>query len=255
VIDFDQVSVRYPGSDTLALAPTTLSVRAGELVAFMGESGSGKTTLLKLVNRLVEPTSGVVRVGGVDVRAQDPVALRRGIGWVIQQVGLFPHMSVADNVGVVPRLLGWSRADIDARVAELLALVDLPAATFAARAPEQLSGGQRQRVGLARALAARPKLLLMDEPLGALDPGIRVTLQGELRRLHESLGLTTLLVTHDLAEALALADRVAVLHRGQLRQLATPAEIVAAPADDDVAAMVRAVRGQAERIAALGVAR
>jgi osmoprotectant transport system ATP-binding protein len=254
VIDFDDVSMRYAGSEAAAVTAVSLTVHAGELIALLGESGSGKTTLVKMVNRLVEPTAGVVRVGGVDVRAQDPVALRRRIGYVIQHVGLFPHMSVADNVAVVPRLLGWTRAAIDERVAELLELVGLPAATYARRAPDQLSGGQRQRVGLARALAARPQLLLMDEPLGALDPLTRTLLQGELRRLHDELGLTTILVTHDLSEALTLADRVAVLHRGELRQVATPAQLLAAPEGGQVAELVHAVRRQAERIAALAQA-
>jgi osmoprotectant transport system ATP-binding protein len=251
VIDFEGVEKRYPGAAVAALAATRFSVRTGELLVLLGESGSGKTTLLKLVNRLLEPSAGVVRVGGEDVRRLDPVTLRRGIGWVIQEVGLFPHMSVADNVAVVPRLLGWARAEIDARVVELLELVGLPASAFAARFPAELSGGQRQRVGLARALAARPRLLLMDEPLGALDPITRTSLQGELRRLHDRLGLTTVLVTHDLHEALRLADRVAVLRRGELRQLGTPAELLAAPADAYVAELMGSARRQAEQIVAL----
>src|SRR6185503_15478594 len=164
-----------------------------ELLVLLGESGSGKTTLLKMVNRLVEPTSGVVEVLGADVRTQEPCGLRRKIGYVIQHVGLFPHFSVVENVGVVPRLLRWPAADIAARAEELLALVGLPAPKFGARLPHELSGGQRQRAGVARALAARPQILLMDEPFGALDPITRGALQIELRRLHESLELTTLL--------------------------------------------------------------
>jgi len=252
MIDLVEISKRYGGDGTAwAVDGATLAVGAGELVALVGESGSGKTTLLKMINRLIEPDRGTVRVNGRDVRGVDPVALRRTMGYVIQQAGLLPHLSVADNVATVPRLLGWSRAELDRRVDELLALVGLPAATYRTRFPDQLSGGQRQRVGVARALAARPAVLLLDEPFGALDPLTRVALQAELRRIHQELGLTTILVTHDLVEALTLADRVVVMCEGRVRQIATPRALLAAPADDYVARLVGVVRAHAAELHAL----
>jgi osmoprotectant transport system ATP-binding protein len=208
-----------------------------------------------MINRLIDPDAGAVRVAGRDLSAEDPVALRRTMGYVIQQAGLLPHLSVADNIAMVPRLLRWSRADIDQRVDELLALVELPAATYRARFPDQLSGGQRQRVGVARALAARPRLLLLDEPFGALDPITRVALQAELRRIHKDLGLTTILVTHDMVEALTLADRVVVMCAGEIRQIATPRALVTAPADDYVARLVEVVRTQSTQLHALAEGR
>jgi osmoprotectant transport system ATP-binding protein len=256
MIELREVSKRYGGpgerdGGRWAVRELSLSVAAGELVALLGESGSGKTTLLKMINRLLEPDRGEVRVAGQDVRSRDPVALRRTIGYVIQHAGLLPHLSVADNVAMVPRLLGWRRAEIDQRVDELLALVGLPAAEYRARFPDQLSGGQRQRVGVARALAARPQVVLLDEPFGALDPITRVALQGELARIHRELGLTTLLVTHDMVEALSLADRVVVMCAGEVRQIATPHALVTAPADDYVARLVDVVRVQSRRLNAL----
>ena len=252
MIELADVSKRYGGDGTpWAVRRLSLSVAAGELVALLGESGSGKTTLLKMVNRLIEPDTGEVRVAGRDVRGEDPVALRRTIGYVIQHAGLLPHLSVADNVAMVPRLLGWRPAEVDARVDELLALVGLPPAEYRVRYPDQLSGGQRQRIGVARALAARPKLVLLDEPFGALDPITRVALQGELARIHRELGLTTILVTHDMVEALTLADRVVVLCAGEIRQIATPHALVTAPADDYVARLVEVVRAQGRRLHAL----
>jgi osmoprotectant transport system ATP-binding protein len=252
VIELADVSKRYGGDGaSWAVRRLSLSVAAGELVALLGESGSGKTTLLKMVNRLIEPDTGEVRVAGRDVRGEDPVALRRTIGYVIQHAGLLPHLSVADNVAMVPRLLGWPAAEVDARVNELLELVGLPPAEYRARYPDQLSGGQRQRVGVARALAARPRLVLLDEPFGALDPITRVALQGELARIHRELGLTTILVTHDMVEALTLADRVVVLCAGEIRQIATPHALVTAPADDYVARLVEVVRAQGRRLHAL----
>jgi osmoprotectant transport system ATP-binding protein len=252
VIDLVDVSKRY-GRDgtTWAVQHATLTVAAGELVALLGESGSGKTTLLKMINRLIDPDQGSVRVAGRDVRTQDPVALRRTIGYVIQQAGLLPHLSVADNVAMVPRLLGWARGDIDRRVDELLDLVGLAPAVYRARFPDQLSGGQRQRVGVARALAARPGVVLLDEPFGALDPITRVALAAELRRIHRELGLTTIIVTHDMVEALTLADRVVVMCAGQVRQIATPRVLLTAPADDYVARLVGVVQTQSEQLHAL----
>ena len=252
MIELVEVSKRYGAAGApWAVRGLSLAVADGELVAVLGESGSGKTTVLKLVNRLLEPDAGAIRVGGREVRGEDPVALRRTIGYVIQHAGLLPHLSVADNVAMVPRLLGWQRADIAARVDELLALVGLPPAEFRGRYPDQLSGGQRQRIGVARALAARPRLVLLDEPFGALDPITRAVLQGELARIHRELGLTTLLVTHDLVEALTLADRIVVMRAGEIRQIATPHQLITAPADDYVARLVEVVRAQGRRLVAL----
>jgi osmoprotectant transport system ATP-binding protein len=252
VIELVDVSKRYDRVDAAwAVRGATLAVSAGEMVALCGESGSGKTTLLKMVNRLIDPDRGEVRIAGRDVRAEDPVALRRTIGYVIQQAGLLPHISVADNVAMVPRLLRWARADVDRRVDELLELVGLPPAAYRDRFPDQLSGGQRQRVGVARALAARPGVLLLDEPFGALDPITRVALQAELRRIHRELALTTILVTHDMVEALTLADRVVVMCGGEVRQIATPRELLEAPADDYVARLVEVVRAQGAQLRAL----
>jgi osmoprotectant transport system ATP-binding protein len=255
VIELEEVSKRYASGGGWAIERASLRVAPGELVALVGESGSGKTTLLKMINRLIDTDAGSVRVAGRDVRDEDPVALRRTIGYVIQQAGLLPHLSIADNTAMVPRLLGWARGDIDRRVDELLALVGLAPADYRARFPDQLSGGQRQRVGVARALAARPKVLLLDEPFGALDPITRVGLQGELARIHRELRLTTILVTHDMVEALTLADRVVVMCAVEIRQIATPAVILGAPADAYVARLVAVVRAQSSRLAALtGVA-
>jgi len=234
-----------------AVRDVSLQVAAGELIALVGESGSGKTTLLRLINRLLDPDRGEVRIAGRDVRGQDPVALRRTIGYVIQGAGLLPHLSAADNIALVPRLLGWPRAEIAARVDELLALVGLPAAEYRQRFADQLSGGQRQRVGVARALAARPRILLLDEPLGALDAITRASLQGELARIHRELGLTTVLVTHDVAEAAALADRVVVLRAGEIQQIATPRALLSAPAEGYVSELVAVVRAQIARLHAL----
>lgn len=235
--------------ESWAVREVSLRIAGGELVALLGESGSGKTTLLRMVNRLVEPDEGTVRVEGRDVQSVDATSLRRGIGYVIQQAGLFPHLTVGDNVAVVPQLVGWPAAQIAARVDELLALVGLPAAEYRDRFPDELSGGQRQRVGVARALAARPKVLLLDEPFGALDPITRAALQGELRKIHKELGLTTIMVTHDLVEALTLADRIAVLYRGELRQMGTPEELVSAPADEYVEKLMQMARQQAKELA------
>jgi osmoprotectant transport system ATP-binding protein len=252
VIELEGVGKRY--GDTWVVRDVSATIARGELIAIVGESGSGKTTLLRMINRLVDRDTGSLRVDGEDVRARDAVALRRTIGYVIQHVGLLPHLSIGSNVALVPRLLGWEEDAIAARVDELLTLVGLPASEFRTRYPEQLSGGQRQRVGLARALAAKPRYLLLDEPFGALDPLTRAQLQRELARLHRELALTSILVTHDLLEALALGDRIAVMFHGELRQLATPADLMRAPADDYVAKLVAMVREQGERLQAFGQA-
>jgi osmoprotectant transport system ATP-binding protein len=246
VIELAGVSKRY--GDAWAVRGVTLAIAPGELVAVLGESGSGKTTLVKMVNRLIDPDEGEVRVDGAPIANGDAVALRRTIGYVIQQAGLFPHWTVAANIATVPRLLGWDEPAIRARVDELLAMVGLDA-HHRERYPDQLSGGQRQRVGVARALAARPKLLLLDEPFGALDPITRAALQGELRRIHRELALTTIMVTHDIAEALTIADRIAVMYRSELRQVGTPSELMAKPADDYVARLMGMARHHADAIA------
>lgn len=248
LIAFADVTKRFGA--TLAVDRVTIEIAPRAFVALVGASGSGKTTLLKLVNRLVDPDEGKVTVEGRDVRDVSPSDLRRGVGYVFQGVGLFPHLSVAANIAVVPRLLGWSTVDMAARVAELLTLVDLDPA-LGDRAPAALSGGQRQRVGVARALAARPKIVLMDEPFGALDPLTRDGLATRYRRLHDDLGLTTIIVTHDMQEALLLADRVIIVAAGRIVADATPTELLGGHADAQVAAMIASPRRQAERLAAM----
>jgi len=224
LVQFDRVAVRR--GSTLVIRDLSLSVAGGETVALVGRSGAGKTTLLKLVNRLLSPTAGRVDVQGRDTREWDVIALRRRIGYVFQDVGLFPHFSVEENVSIVPKLEGWPAARMTARARELLDLVGLAPATFARRRPQELSGGQRQRVGLARALAIDPPILLMDEPFGALDPITR----GEVRRafayVRSQLQTTVMIVTHDLPEACALGDRVAVMEAGELVLCDTPARVV-----------------------------
>jgi osmoprotectant transport system ATP-binding protein len=243
-IVFDHATKRYPGRAVPAVDDLSLSIPAGEVCCLVGPSGGGKTTAMKLVNRLVELTSGDVRIDGRSVQSLDQTELRRGIGYVIQQVGLFPHMSVAENVGTVPRLLGWPKAEIAERVDELLDLVDLPAEDYRSRYASQLSGGERQRVGLARALAADPPVMLMDEPFGALDPITRTRLQKELLRIQGEVRKTIIFVTHDIDEAIMLGDRIAILREGGvLAQYDRPDEILAHPADDFVARFVGADRG------------
>lgn len=233
-----------------ALNDVSLEIAEGEFVTIVGGSGSGKTTLLRLTNRLIEADGGTITVEGEDVRNVDPVALRRRIGYVFQSGGLFPHLSVADNIGITPRLLGVSPADIAARVDELLELVQLDRAAHRDRLPEALSGGQRQRVSVARALAARPRIVLMDEPFGALDPLTRDALGDDYRSLHRKLGLTTVMITHDMTEAILLADRIAVMRGGQLLAQGTPNEL-AKSGNDYVLELLRTPRRQAERLNAL----
>jgi osmoprotectant transport system ATP-binding protein len=232
-VAWQQVWKSYPDGHH-ALRGVDLEVASGECLAILGTSGSGKTTLLKLVNRLVEPTSGAVLVQGVPTRDWDPIALRRSIGYVIQEVGLMPHLSVLDNVALPLRLGGRSRAEREAAARERLELVGLEPERFARKMPHQLSGGQRQRVGVARALAADPALVLMDEPFGALDPITRREVQDEFRRLQARLGKTVIFVTHDIREACRVADRLALVDHGQLVQQGRAAELIHAPASDFV---------------------
>jgi osmoprotectant transport system ATP-binding protein len=235
---FDRATKVYPGREGAAVHELSLTVPAGEICVLVGPSGGGKTTALKLVNRLIPLTSGDIRIDGKSILNLDVTALRRGIGYVIQQVGLFPHYTVEGNIGVVPRLYGESRAWTKKRAAELLELVGLDQ-SYARRFPAQLSGGERQRVGLARALAANPPLMLMDEPFGAIDPIVRARLQDELLRLQGELRKTIVFVTHDVDEAIKLGDRIAILREeGRLAQYGTPAEILSRPADTFVADFV-----------------
>src|SRR6476659_2352678 len=242
-IVFDRATKRYAGRAKAAVEELSLTIPAGEICILVGPSGAGKTTAMKLVNRLIELDSGDITIDGTSVRDQDVVELRRGIGYVIQQVGLFPHMTVEDNIATVPRLLGWDKARIRARAAELIELVGLDA-DYGKRFPAQLSGGQRQRVGLARALAVDPPLMLMDEPFGALDPITRDRLQLEFLRLHEEVRKTVSFVTHDIDEAIKLGDRIEILREGgHLAQYDTPDRILAHPADEFVERFVGADRG------------
>ncbi|MEO6340957.1 MAG: ATP-binding cassette domain-containing protein [Caulobacteraceae bacterium] len=250
MIVFDRVSKSYDGGRTFAVREVSLCIAEGAFVAVVGASGSGKTTLLKMINRLVEPDRGSVSIAGATVDARDPAVLRRGVGYVFQGVGLFPHMSVAENIGVTPSLLGWPGSEIAARVDELLDLVDLPR-DYGGRPPDALSGGQRQRVGLARALAARPKVLLLDEPFGALDAVTREALGEACRRLHDALGLTTVMITHDVLEAALLADRIVVMGGGEVLGEGTAHELFSDHPDPRVRALMESPRRQAERVAAL----
>lgn len=242
MIELRGLTKRWPGADRDSVADLTLEVPEGTSCALIGPSGSGKTTTLRMVNRLIEPSGGSIRIGGEDARQMDAVTLRRRIGYVIQDVGLFPHWSVAANVATVPKLLGWDAARTDRRVAEVLALVGLDPDRFAARRPHQLSGGERQRVGVARALAGDPPVLLMDEPFGAVDPVVRGRLQEEVLRLLKQLRKTVLIVTHDVAEAVRLGDAVALMRDGRLVQHAAPAAMLGHPADGFAAAFLGADR-------------
>ncbi len=235
----------------VAVDDLTLEIQRGELLVLLGGSGCGKTTTLKLINRLVEPTSGIVQIDGTDTRDLPPHELRRRIGYCFQDVGLFPHMTVAENVAITLDLLGWGIAERQVRVQELLSMVGLEPQEFAHRWPHELSGGQQQRVGLGRALAAEPEILLLDEPFGALDPLTRDRLQRSLQEIRTRLRLTGVFVTHDMVEALLLGDRVAVLDRGRLVQLAPPRDLLLKPANDYVAQLMDTPRRQTERLEGL----
>jgi osmoprotectant transport system ATP-binding protein len=246
-IVFDRIFVKRGGSDVLR--DLSMTIEACTFVSVVGRSGAGKSTLLKCINRLIEPDSGAVRVCGEDVRDVRPDVLRRSIGYVFQGVGLFPHMTVAENIGITPRLRGDAGRSIDERVAALMDLVNLPRMLIA-RLPHQLSGGQQQRVGIARALAAEPAIMILDEPFGSLDPATRDSLSRSYRELHERLRLTTVMVTHDMAEALLLSDRIVVLESGTLRIEGTPAEMLRSN-DEAIASLVEVARRNAESIATM----
>ncbi|MGB3445313.1 MAG: ATP-binding cassette domain-containing protein [Xanthobacteraceae bacterium] len=254
LIAFEHVRKRFDSGrgvpPVLAVNDVSLEVASGEFLAIVGASGSGKTTLLRLANRLIAPDDGRIVIDGSDIANVDAIALRRSIGTVFQSGGLFPHMSVADNIGITPKLLGWPVTQIAARIDELMALVRLDPATHRDRLPSQLSGGQRQRVSVARALAARPRIVLMDEPFGALDPLTRDALGEDYRSLHCELGLTTIMITHDMAEAVLLADRIAVMREGHIIAQGTATEL-ANVSDADVEALLQTPRRQAERLGAL----
>ena len=237
-ISFQHVTKAFESSARPAVHDVTCEVEEGEFVVLLGPSGCGKTTLMRMVNRLIEPTSGEIFLGDREIHEIEVTDLRRHIGYVIQQVGLFPHLTVAQNIGVVPKLLGWKRDRIQARSHELLDLVDLPPAEYAKRYPRQLSGGQQQRVGIARAMAADPSVMLMDEPFGAIDAITRTDLQDELLRIQRTVRKTVIFVTHDVEEALRLADRIAVMRSGRLVQYDTPFNLMRTPADEFVRALL-----------------
>jgi osmoprotectant transport system ATP-binding protein len=249
-IEIDHISKSFDGGRTFAVKEASLQVEAGAFLAIIGASGSGKTTTLKSINRLIEPDSGQVRIAGNPVAAERPAALRRRIGYVFQGVGLFPHMSVGENIGITPQLLGWPPAEISARVEELLDLVELPR-RYASRYPATLSGGEQQRAGVARAIAARPRIVLMDEPFGALDPLTRDAVGLAYRALHDRLGLTSVMVTHDVEEAILLSDRIAVMKGGRILAHDTPQALMSSSTNPDVAALMDMPRRRAERIRAI----
>ncbi len=249
-ISFDNVSKRYDAAAPV-LDRVSLDIRDKEFLAIVGPSGSGKSTLLRMINRLADPNEGIVRVEGEDVRSIDAVGLRRRIGYVFQGIGLFPHMTVAENIAITPKLLGWTEAQLSARADELIDLVRLDRTKHRDRFPAQLSGGEGQRVGVARALAARPKIVLMDEPFGALDPLTRDALGEDYRRLHDDLGLTTVMITHDTLEAVLLADRIVVLHGGRVAADGTPHDLMNGPQDGYVRELMATPRRHAERLNAL----
>jgi osmoprotectant transport system ATP-binding protein len=249
-ISITGASKTYDEGARHAIRDISLEIRAGEFIVIVGESGSGKTTLLKTINRLIDPTEGTVRTFGTDVTSIDPTHLRRSIGYVFQEVGLFPHLTVGENIAITPKLLGWEAVAITARVNELLDLVRLSRET-AARFPDTLSGGQRQRVGVARAIAARPRIVLMDEPFGAVDAMTREALADDYRTLHGVLQLTTIMITHDLLEAVILADRIAVMQDGRIVDEGTPHELLTSSRHDYVRDLMAKPRRQADRVAAL----
>ena len=250
MISLQHVAKSFDGGRSFAVRDVSVEVAAGQFVSIVGDSGSGKTTLLKMINRLVEADAGSVLVGSESVQSVAPYALRRRIGYVFQGIGLFPHLSIAENIGITPRLLGWSETAIQARVEELIDLVVLPR-DYLQRLPVELSGGQQQRVGVARSLAARPSIMLMDEPFGALDPVTRDALGREYRHLHEQMGLTTVMVTHDVMEAVLLSDRIIVMRQGEMVAAGSPHELLVEHRDAGVRALMDMPRRHAERVQTL----
>ena len=248
MIELQKVTKSYSNSQTEAVKDISLKVAEGELLALLGESGCGKTTTLKMINRLIEPSSGRISIKGKDITSLDAVSLRRQIGYVFQGVGLFPHMTIAENISIVPELLGWEKGKIKERTDELLALVGLEASAYRNRKPAELSGGEKQRVGVARALAAGSKIMLMDEPFGALDPITRNELQREFSKLRKELKLTVVLVTHDIMEALLLADRIAVMQKGRIVAVGTPHEMMSMKDDPYVCSLMQTPRSQFEKL-------
>lgn len=248
MIELQHVRKSYDDGETFAVADTSLSIARGELLGLIGESGCGKTTTLKMINRLEEPSSGTIEVGGTNVMEQNVEQLRRNIGYVFQGIGLFPHYTVAENVAAVPRLLNWPEQRVQQRCEETLELVGLPGSDYAERNPMQLSGGQQQRVGVARALAAEPDVILMDEPFGALDPVTRAELQEEFKQIQQRLDLTVIMVTHDMTEALLMADRIAVMKGGEILQVGTPHDLLNHPAHDYVQEIVEMPKQRADRL-------
>ena len=243
-IQFIDVTKKFDGSENDAVEQVSLSIEKGELITILGSSGSGKTTLLKMINRLYEPSKGTIQLFGEDIQGMDVVKLRRGIGYVIQQVGLFPHMTVAENIATVPRLLKWSQSAIDERTDELLAMVEMETKDFKKRYPSQLSGGEQQRIGLARALAVNPEIMLMDEPFGAIDAITRLNLQDQLLRIHGGLKKTFIFVTHDINEAFKLGSRVIIMNQGRINQFDSPRNIVKQPATEFVSKLIESSREQ-----------
>lgn len=241
MIGLQNISKRYADGRAMAVEELSMDIRAGEFVVFVGPSGCGKTTTMKMINRIIEPSSGRIFLEGEDVSDVNPDKLRRRIGYVIQQIGLFPHMTIADNIAVVPKMLGWDKQRINDRIDELMETVGIPPEEFRDRFPKALSGGQRQRIGVARAMAADPPVLLMDEPFGAIDPITRASLQDEFLRLQEQIQKTIVFVTHDIDEAIKMGDRIAILKdRSQIAQFASPEEILTQPANDFVVEFVGA---------------
>ncbi len=251
MITAENVSKSFDGGHSFAAKDVSFNVPKGKVLALLGGSGSGKSTIVKIINRLIEPTSGTVLVDGQDIADQDPVLLRRRIGYVFQAIGLFPHMTVEENVSMIPKLLGQKRWDYRPRILELLEMVELPPKEYAGRYPDQLSGGQRQRVGFARALAGGAKVMLLDEPFGALDPVTRDSLQTEFKSLQEQFELTAVLVTHDMAEALLLADQIAVMNEGHVVRIGTPRELLLDPGNDYVDRLLSTPRRHGELIRTL----